>query len=128
MQTEYNFSKARFEKTGIWILKAKSEKWPVENASFGLKKRRELNSLRSRRLEVVGERENGRARGRHAKGEVSPRVSPSCARVFLCVSTTSKRPLRGLGVGKPGSTPPRKIPKYPPTSLFGKFQKLGCRR
>ena len=27
-------------------------------------------SLRSRRLEVVGERENGRARGRHAGGEV----------------------------------------------------------
>ena len=25
-------------------------------------------SLRSRRLEVVGERENGRARGRHARG------------------------------------------------------------
>ena len=29
-------------------------------------------SLRSRRLEVVGERENGRARGRHAKGEGAP--------------------------------------------------------
>ena len=26
-------------------------------------------SLRSRRLEVAGERENGRARGRHARGE-----------------------------------------------------------
>ena len=26
-------------------------------------------SLRSRRLEVVGERENGRARGRHARGD-----------------------------------------------------------
>ena len=34
-------------------------------------------SLRSRRLEVVGERENGRAWGRHAKGF-------SCARFFLC--------------------------------------------
>ena len=29
-------------------------------------------SLRSRRLEVVGERENGRARGRHARGEEAP--------------------------------------------------------
>ena len=35
-------------------------------------------SLRSRRLEVAGERENGRARGRHA------RVSFSRARFFLC--------------------------------------------
>ena len=31
-------------------------------------------SLRSRRLEVVGERENGRARGRHERGVVSCRV------------------------------------------------------
>ena len=37
-------------------------------------------SLRSRRLEVMGERENGRAWGRHA----SPRVSPSRAPVFSC--------------------------------------------
>ena len=29
-------------------------------------------SLRSRRLEVVGERENGCARGRHARGEGAP--------------------------------------------------------
>ena len=29
-------------------------------------------SLRGRRLEVVGERENGRARGRHARGEGAP--------------------------------------------------------
>ena len=36
-------------------------------------------SLRSRRLEVVGERENGRARGRHARG-----VSFSRARFFWC--------------------------------------------
>ena len=39
-------------------------------------------SLRSRRLEVMGERENGRARGRHA----SPRVSPSRAPVFSCAN------------------------------------------
>ena len=37
------------------------------------------NSLRSRRLEGVGKRENGRARGRHARGE-----SPSRAPVFSC--------------------------------------------
>ena len=49
-------------------------------------------SLRSRRLEVVGERENGRPRGRHARGEeapslslsLSPRVSPSRPPVFSC--------------------------------------------
>ena len=43
-------------------------------------------SLRSRRLEVVGERENGRARGRHVRGEgpLSPRVSPFRAPVFSC--------------------------------------------
>ena len=31
-----------------------------------------ISSLRSRRLEIVGERENGRARGRHVKGEGAP--------------------------------------------------------
>ena len=31
-----------------------------------------LISLRSRRLEVAGERENGRAQGRHARGEGAP--------------------------------------------------------
>ena len=31
-----------------------------------------LGSLRSRRLEVVGTRKNGRARRRHARGEVAP--------------------------------------------------------
>ena len=31
-----------------------------------------LASLRNRRLEVVGKRENGRARGRHARGEGAP--------------------------------------------------------
>ena len=30
------------------------------------------HSVRNRRLEVVGERENGRARGRHARGEEAP--------------------------------------------------------
>ena len=37
---------------------------------------RDITSLRSRRSEVVGERESGRARGRHARGEG--------ARFFLC--------------------------------------------
>ena len=69
--------------------KARSENWPVENACFGLKRCLELNSLRSRRLEVVGERENGRARGRHARGEVSPRVSPR-ANVFSCAAPATQ--------------------------------------
>ena len=89
-QTEYNFSKARLEKTEIWILRARCENWPVGNACFGLKKRLELNSLRSRRLEVVGERENGRARGRHARGEVSLRVSPTRANVFSCAAPATQ--------------------------------------
>ena len=37
---------------------------------------RDITSLRSRRSEVVGEKESGRARGRHARGEG--------ARFFLC--------------------------------------------
>ena len=72
------------------------------------------SSLRSRRLEVAGERENGRARGRHARGEGAPaRKAPenrsnshsgassplAClllARPFFLVPTTSKRLLRRL--------------------------------
>ena len=41
-----------------------------------------FTSLRSRRLEVVGERENGRVRGRHARLFL--------ARRFFLVPTTSK--------------------------------------
>ena len=48
-------------------------------------------SLRSRRLQVVGERENGRARGRHA----CP-LACLLARPFFLVPTTSKRLLRRL--------------------------------
>ena len=47
------------------------------------RERWDKSSLRSRRLELAGERENGRARGRHA-------------RCFF-VPTTSKRLLRRLG-------------------------------
>ena len=47
-----------------------------------------VHSLRSRRLEVAGERENGRARGRHA--------CLLLARPFFLVPTTSKRLLRRL--------------------------------
>ena len=50
--------------------------------------RKLIISLRSRRLEVVGERENGRARGRHA--------CLLLARPFFLVPTTSKRLLRRL--------------------------------
>ena len=39
-----------------------------------------FNSLRSRRLEVVGTRKNGRARRRHARGEVAPSPRVSLAR------------------------------------------------
>ena len=45
-------------------------------------------SLRSRRLEVVGERENGRVRERHA--------CLPLARPFFLVATISKRLLRRL--------------------------------
>ena len=44
-------------------------------------------SLRSRRLQVVGKRENGRARGRHARVRrlsLPSRVSFSRGRFFLC--------------------------------------------
>ena len=47
-----------------------------------------VSSLRSRRLEVAGERENGRARGRHA--------CLLLVRPFFLVPTTSKRLLRRL--------------------------------
>ena len=57
-----------------------------------------FSSLRSRRLEVVGTRKNGRARRRHARGEEAP--SPlAClprARPFSLSPATSKRLLRRL--------------------------------
>ena len=57
-------------------------------------------SLRSRRLEVVGERENRRARGRHARELPLPsrvsfsRARFSCAHYFLvpCSTTSHKQP------------------------------------
>ena len=69
--------------------------YPVDSAVIGLKQLalkgfisgvQEIR-LRSRRLEVVGERENGCARGRHA--------CLLLARPFLFVPTTSKRLLAG---------------------------------
>ena len=50
------------------------------------------HSLRSRRLEVVGEKENGRARGRHERGVVTcvSCVSPYRAPVFSCATQTQK--------------------------------------
>ena len=45
------------------------------------------HSLRSRRLEVVGERENGRARGRHAKGEGAASLFP-----FLPILSPTRSP------------------------------------
>ena len=55
-------------------------------------------SLRSRRLQVVGKRENGRARGRHARVRrlsLPSRVSFSRGRFFL-VPTTLERLLSKL--------------------------------
>ena len=59
-------------------------------------------SLRSRPLEVVSERENGRARGRHARGEgeaTSPLACLLLPRPVFLVPTTSKRLLRRLNGG-----------------------------
>ena len=56
-------------------------------------------SLRSRLSEVVGERKNGRARGRHARGEgASPLACLLLARPLFLVptTTTSKRLLSAL--------------------------------
>ena len=54
--------------------------------------------MRSRRLEVVGERENGRAQGRHARGEGASSLLASLLLVhpFFLVPTTFKRVLRRL--------------------------------
>ena len=59
----------------------------------------QVSSPRSRRLEVAGERGNGRARGRHARGEGTPSSPLAClllARPFFLVPTTCKRLLRRL--------------------------------
>ena len=53
-------------------------------------------SLRSRRLEVVGTRKNGRARRRHARGVNSLLACLPRARPFSLSLTTSKRLLRRL--------------------------------
>ena len=55
-------------------------------------------SLRSRRLEVVGERESRRERGRHAR--TSPLACLLLARPFFLVPTNSKRLLRRLIISK----------------------------
>ena len=64
-------------------------------------------SLRSRRLEVVSERKNVRARGRHARGEggsLFPRVSPSRAPVLSCVHHFLKHLPRRLYIFTPTHT------------------------
>ena len=55
--------------------------------------------MHSRRLEFVGERENGRARGRHAPSPLACLLAHS---LFL-VPTTLKRLLRRLGNSKRSS-------------------------
>ena len=108
-QTEYNFSKARFEKTGIWILKARSENWLVENACFGLKKRRELNNADAWKLRA---KERTGAREGDTRGVRSPLACLLLARPFI--------------LGKPGSTPPRKIPNIPPQVYLVNLRSLGA--
>ena len=54
-----------------WIPDSTSKKFPDSGICTHLT-RINLGGLRSRRLEVVGQRENGRARGRHARGEEAP--------------------------------------------------------
>ena len=66
-------------------------------------------SLRSRRLEVVGERENGRARGRHACTLACPFRVPvySCSHYFQAPATqaSESHPEYTVGWNKPaGST------------------------
>ena len=53
--------------------------------------------MRSRRLEEVGQRENGPAQGRHAP---SPVACLLLSRAFFLVPTTSKRLQRRLGNSK----------------------------
>ena len=71
---------------------------PIQNSRFQYFPEPIIPSLRSRRLEVAGERENGRARGRHARGEgaSSPLACLLLARPFFLVPTTCKRLLRRL--------------------------------
>ena len=62
-----------------------------------LKTNPRVTSLHSRRLEVVGEKENGLARGRHARGNgTSPLACLLLERPFFLVPTTPKRLLRKL--------------------------------
>ena len=68
--------------------------WALKGLNELLEERFEFPSLRSRRLKVVGTRENARA-GRHARGEGAclPRARP-----FSLSPTTSKRLLYMLRI------------------------------
>ena len=73
----------RADEIKLWLIPSAKQR---RNPCSGLPA---VYSLRSRCLEVVGEREKGRARGRHAKGLL-------LAHPFFLVPTTSKRLLRRL--------------------------------
>ena len=60
--------------------------WRAEGLDPPVHAQKVFSSLRSRRLEVVGEREGGRARGKHARGD-----SFSRARFFLSPLLPSAR-------------------------------------
>ena len=80
-----------------------------------------LQCLRSRRLEVVGEKENGRARGRHARGP-----SPLASTSFQGFSPT--RPALRVGQKFPAAPrPPRADPRALAIFLAwnGKFPAVG---
>ena len=67
-----------------------------------------LHSLRSRRLEVVGERENGRARGIHARGP-----SPLASTSFPGFSPTRGREVMHQLLFQLHPAPPRPPPPPP---------------
>ena len=82
--TKTKFSSRALRELNIWGMVWRISLWKSSRQLLNVKV-----NLRSRRLEVVGTRKNGRARRRHA---CLPRARP-----FSLLPTTSKRLLRRLG-------------------------------